>query len=268
MFKLHIKIVLLVFITLVLSNCTTTKDVAKVENIEQPLQSLLVGVTPDYPPIIFKQGGEIAGVEADLARMLATELGKPVKFVQLKWEKQITALLEGKIDIIMSGMSITRARRIRINFSDHYLKSGLVTMMRIEDAQKYDSVENIKRNLLNIGVVAATTSDVFVRKNFPNAIRIVALQKAGDAPTSLRTRSIDIFVHDAPSIMWLVSENEANVTALPEPLNEEYLAWGVRKNDEELLKQVNGILSKWKKDGTLNRILLRWLPSQYLERFD
>ena len=67
--------------------------------------------------------------------------------------------------------------------------------------------------------------------------------------------------------MWLVSENEADLTALLQPLNEEELAWGVRRDDPELLMQINSILNKWKNDGTLNRILLKWLPSQYLERF-
>ncbi len=77
---------------------------------------------------------------------------------------------------------------------------------------------------------------------------------------------IDIFVHDAPSIIWLVSENEAEITGVWEPLNEEYLAWGVRRDDQEFLTQVNGILKKWKKDGTLNKVLKRWLP--YLELSD
>lgn len=139
--------------------------------------------------------------------------------------------------------------------------------MRIEDAQKYSSTEKVIQSSSNIGVVAGTTSDVFVRKNFPNIFNIIALLEADDAPAALDRRSIDIFVHDAPSIMWLVSENEADLTALWEPLNEEKLAWGVRKDDQELLMQVNSILGKWKKDGTLNRVLLRWLPQKYLDRF-
>jgi polar amino acid transport system substrate-binding protein len=234
MFTLRIKIVFFGLLAFILGNCAATQ----VEHTEpKPFQEFLVGVTPNYPPIIFKQGGEFAGVDADLARMLALELGKPVKFVELRWDKQIPALLAREIDIIMSGMTITKARGIRVNFSDHYR------------------------------VVSGTTSDVFVRKNFPNLLNVVALQEADDAPAALDRRSIDIFIHDAPSIMWLISENEADLSALRVPLNEEKLAWGVRRDDEKLLMKVNSILSKWKKDGTLNRILLRWLPSRYLEIF-
>jgi polar amino acid transport system substrate-binding protein len=264
MFKMYMKIALLFLVTLVFNNCTTTEYSISEDQMREPL---LVGVTPNYPPIIFKQSKGIVGIEADLARQLAEELGRTVRFVELRWDRQIPALLEGKTDIIMSGMSITGARKVRVNFADHYLTSGLVAMMLIENAEKYNSMEDVMYNYSTVGVVEGTTSDVFVNNNFKNLLNVVNLQKAGDAPVTLDRRSIDIFVHDAPSIMWLVSENEADLTALWEPLNEEYLAWGVRRNDEKLLIQVNSILNKWKKDGTLNRILLKWLPSQYLERF-
>ncbi len=260
MIRSYFKITLLVLVIFVFGNCTTAE-------VKDTVPSLLIGVTADYPPMIFKQGGNIAGVEADLASQLARELGMSVKFIELTWEDQIPFLMAGKTDIIMSGMSITKARKIRVNFADPYLKSGLVAMMHIENARKYDSIESIKQGLVNIGVVEGTTSEVFVRKNFPNAARIAVFQKAGEAPVPLKNRSIDFFIHDAPSIMWLVSENEADLTALWEPLNEENLAWGVRKNDRELLMRVNSILTKWKNDGTLKRILLKWLPPQYLERF-
>lgn len=264
MAKLLIRILLVILITFVVSSCTTTKDAARPD---QSFDSLLVGVTPVYPPVIFKQGRKFAGIEADLARQLAIELGKQVQFVELAWKDQIPSLLAGKTDIIMSGMSITSKRKIRVNFTDHYLKSGLAVLMHVENSQIYYSIEDIQQSLLQVGVVEGTTSDVFVRKNFPNAMRIASYQRAGDAVAPLKNKSIDIFVHDAPSIMWLVSENEADLTALLHPLNEEELAWGVRRDDPELLKQINSILNKWKNDGTLNRILLKWLPSQYLERF-
>ncbi len=264
MLALRIKIVFIVLFVFVLGGCATTE----VEYTEpNTFDEFLVGVTPNYPPIIFKQGGEIEGVEADLARMLASEIGRPIKFVELRWDKQIPALMAGDIDIIMSGMSITKARGIRVNFTDHYLKSGLVAMMLIENDEQYNSVEKVMQGYSTVGVVESTTSDGFVRKNFTKLLNMVALQEADDAPVALERRSIDIFVHDAPSIMWLVSENEANLTALWEPLNNEKLAWAVRKNDRELLMKVNSILTRWKEDGTLNGILLRWLPSKYMERF-
>ena len=66
---------------------------------EPPPIPLRVGVFPYYPPMIFKQNGEIRGAEADLAIRLAKMLGKEAQFIELGWEQLIPALTEGKIDI-------------------------------------------------------------------------------------------------------------------------------------------------------------------------
>ena len=66
---------------------------------------LRVGVTPNFPPMIFKLRKSLVGVEVDLAHALGRELGRPVEFVELPWDAQIPALLQGKTDIIMSAMT-------------------------------------------------------------------------------------------------------------------------------------------------------------------
>ena len=260
MSKNYLKILSVIVLALVFVSCASTQKPATQNNL------LRVGITPDYTPVIFKRDLKVVGIEADLARKLGEELNRPVKFVELGWDSQIPSLLNGKTDIVMSGMSITRARQVRINFSSSYLKSGLLAAMRAEDREEYDSLEKVKTRTSSVGVVEGTTSEAYVRRNFPNVLRVASLTKAGDAPTLLVNGSIDFFVHDAPSIIWLVSENEAELAALWKPLNEEALAWGVRKSDSALLNKVNSVLEKWEKDGTLDQILLKWLPAKYLER--
>jgi ABC-type amino acid transport substrate-binding protein len=228
-----------------------------------PANALRVGVTSTYPPIIFKQGGEFAGVEADLARLLGTRLGRPVHFVEVVWGRQIDALMAGQTDIIMSGMSVTEARTVRITFSDPYLEGGLMAAVRSEDAARYGSREALLQTDGVIGAIDRTTGDVFVQRNFPNARR-VTLSLASDGALALRRRTIDVFVHDGPSIAWLVSTNEADLAGIWVPLNRENLAWGIRRDDPALLAQVNEALAAWKRDGTLNEVLVRWLP--YLRR--
>ena len=228
-----------------------------------PANALRVGVTPTYPPIIFKQAGQITGVEADLARLLGTRLGRPVHFVEVVWDRQIDALMAGQTDIIMSGMSVTEARTVRIAFSDPYLEGGLMAAVRSEDAVRYGSREALLQTDGVVGALDRTTGDVFVQRNFPNARRIT-LSLASDGALALRRRTIDVFVHDGPSIAWLVSTNEADLAGIWVPLNRENLAWGIRRDDPALLAQVNEALAAWKRDGTLNEVLVRWLP--YLRR--
>lgn len=228
---------------------------------------LRVGVTPDYPPLIFRQGDTITGVEVDLARRLGQELKRPVTLVPLKWEEQIPALLEKKTDIIMSGMSVTPAREVRIRFTEPYLKSGLLAAFRAEDLKKYPTREIILNSFAVAAAVKDTTGDIFLQRNFARGTRKVVLRKAADGVDELKRRSIDIFIHDAPYILWMVSENESVLSALWEPLNQEDLAWGVRKGEEAFFNQVDQAVKKWKSDGTLDTLLGRWLPAPYLKRF-
>jgi polar amino acid transport system substrate-binding protein len=210
--------------------------------------------------MIFKTGEAVKGVEADFGNLLAKELKRMPQFVELPWDQLIPALIEGKIDIIMSGMSITDARKVRVDFAEPYMKSGLMTLMRGEDVPKYPTLQSLKESFTTVGVVRGTTGEDFVRKNFMQAQQIIALTRANDAAYPLKNQRIDLFVHDGPSIAWLVSENEADLKGFWEPWNEEFLGWAVNRGDKELLVTVNSVIRKWKQDGTTKEILTRWLP--------
>lgn len=251
--------VLLLLTAAIFSGCATATNPPPGPDMNR--NPLRVGVTPDYPPLIFKLDGNIAGAEADFARRLGAGLNRPVQFIDLPWDELIPALMAGKIDIIMSGMTITEVRKALINFSYSYLKSGLATLIRAEDASLFNSVERILESDSTVGVMVGTTSETFVREKFPNALIVIPFRNTSDVVYSLKARRIDLFVYDAPSIVWLVSENEGRLTGFWQPLNVEYLGWGVRRGDDELLKQVNSVLTIWSQDGTLRQILKRWLPN-------
>ena len=90
-----------------------------------------------FPPMVFKQGNDLVGVEVDLARILGQQLGRPIVFVEVPWKDQIEALNDKRTDIIMSSMSITDARRFVLNFSQPYFLVGQMALVRREDKSKY-----------------------------------------------------------------------------------------------------------------------------------
>jgi ABC-type amino acid transport substrate-binding protein len=229
------------------------------------LPPLRVGVVRDYPPLVFRVNDSFSGAEAEMARLLGRALSRPVQFVQRGFDDQIPALLAGETDIIMTGMVITDARKVRINFSDYYLKSSLAVACRASDAGQFNSMENILGNAGTVGVIGSTVAEAYVRRTFPGTIRVILLGKPSDAPFELKNRRIDVYVDDAPSIAWIASSNASEVRGLFEPMTTAYYGWGVSKDDDVLLGQVNGLLSQWKKDGTLDRVLRRWLP--YLKSY-
>ncbi len=220
---------------------------------------LKVGVTPDYPPLVYKDAGQVVGVEPDLARRLGQALGRPVTFVELKWEQQIPALLKGETDLIMSGMSVTEARKVRVAFTDPYLKTGQMALMRRQDTERFHSPAALLSEVSTVGVKGGTTGDQYVQESMPNARKLTYMLPR-DGAFDVKRKKIDIFIHDGPSIAWLVSENEAELTGLFTRLTEEDLAWAVRRGDRALQEAANSVLAGWRTDGTLERVLSYWMP--------
>ncbi len=221
---------------------------------------LRVGITPNQPPMAFKQNGKIVGVEADFAKALGAQLGREVKFVEVDWEDQIPELLANHTDIIMSSMSITTLRQLRVNFCAPYLQIGQMTLVRAEDANKYllgfpDPPQGV------IGVIKATTGDFVVQQDLTHSKR-KEYTSGEEAAHALIKKRIDLFISDSPTIWWLAAENEANnLVAVPQLLTNEQLAWAVNKSNPGLRDAANAALDKWQKDGTAQRILKQWVPA-------
>jgi polar amino acid transport system substrate-binding protein len=219
---------------------------------------LRVGVTPNAPPLIFKEGG-LVGAEADLAQALGRDLGRKVVFVEEKWENLIDSLCDNRIDIIMSPMTITLARSYRIAFSDPYLNVGQMALARSGDTYNYvlNLASQAKRG---IGVKPGTTADLLVRQEMPGVTRKY-FPDGEAAAEALLKQKVDLFISDSPMIWYLAGHYETKgLSVIPIMLSQEQLGWGVRRSDTELLKQVNAFLAKAQTSGELSRILGRWMP--------
>jgi len=230
--------------------------------VPQPVTSqpaLRVGIAPNYPPIAFKQQGRLAGLEVDCALGLEAELGRRVELVELDWEALIPALESGKIDVIMSGMSITEARARRVRFVSYYLRVGQMAMFRKADQLQLSSPTLLTMTHSRVGFVAGTTGAAYVQGNLPQA-QYVPLRSTDEGLQALRAGEIDVFVHDAVTA-WRVGDNAANDTLTSSfvPLTEEYLAWAVRQTDEALHRDLEAVLARWKRSGRLQELFQKWL---------
>ncbi len=220
---------------------------------------LRVGVSAKSPPMIFKEAGRITGVEADLAEALGKELGRPVVFVDQDWEDLIDALCEDRVDIIMSAMSITPARRYRVAFTKPYLKVGQMALTR--SGEKYNYLLNLASQAEHgVGLKAGTTADFLVRQEFPRLKR--KYYKSGDeAAAALVKKKIHLFISDAPMVWHLAGLYETKgLTVMPLVLSQEELAWAVRRSDTQLLDAANAFLQKAQDSGELNRTFSKWMP--------
>ena len=241
--------------------CLTACAAASRPGLEASPNILRVGVCANSPPMIFRQDdGAYAGFEADLARELASSLGKTVYFVDCEWNDLIPALLENRIDIIMSGMTVTASRSVRVAFSDSYLRSGQIGLTTNANALRISGLNSLLNASIRVGMEKGTTGEIIVQQYFFSAKKVEFKNPEQGAQAVLKGR-IDVFVSDAPVVWWFASFYESQgLMALPFFISEENIAWAVRKDDTALLAGANRFIANWKQDGRLTALLRRWLP--------
>jgi polar amino acid transport system substrate-binding protein len=244
-----------------ITGCVSSDQKAAKSTVIAPdINILRVGVTPNAPPLIFKQGKKVVGLEADFAREFAKYLGKSLRFVELEWEDQIPALLENRIDIIMSGMTRTPLREVRIAFTNRYLESGQMALIRREDAARFSTGIFSLTTSSAIGVVKNTFGEYFVDERY-SSVKKELYSNPSAAAKAVIDKKIDMFIYDAPMILYLASENEnKGLTALFALLTKENLAWGVRKDNSDLLTSANSFLQNPDNKKMLKKMTQYWIP--------
>ncbi len=222
---------------------------------------LNVGVCPDYPPVIYKKGNKIAGIEADLAEYVGKKLDAKIIYVNMSFKSLIPALEDGKIDIIMSGMSDADIRKDKVRFLEPYMNSGLMAIVRKSDFDKFNSYTNIYKTL-KIGCIDGTTGEAFVKENAKKA-KCITFENDKKGLQALKSGKIDVFVDDAPYILKYSSDNK-NLTALPWLLSNDRLAWAMSKDSRSdyLYYKINRIINRARQNGDLRRILNKYFEIQ------
>jgi len=219
-----------------------------------------IGISPDYMPLAYKDPAVgLAGLEVDFANQLGKNLGKEIVFVETPFPELIPSLLEERIDIIMSGMSITREREKLVSFTDSYATIGQMALVRAKDRSAFPNVQSFSQLTSKVGFVRDTTGEIAAKAFFPRAT-LLPQSTIDVGIAALRKGEIEVFIHDAPTV-WRITgnPNEKELVGLYWPLTKEPLAWAVRKDDRSLLFALNRELQQWKVSGSLKQTLSRWV---------
>ncbi len=242
-----------------LGACASRQGPGRSANSDLP--ELRIGIAPNYPPLAFKRNGQITGVEAQFAAKLGPALGMQTVLVGTPWEDLIPALRDHRIDIIMSGMSITDQRQQLVSFAHPYMRVGQMMLVCRAAAKRLRNNQTINQPTTRVGFVSGTTGEAYVRQHLKRA-HPQGFESVDAAVAALRANQLDVFVHDAPSIYSLTAGSDAKDSPLVgryEPLTEEYLAWAVRKDDDALRTRLDAILTQWNADGMLDSVLSKWI---------
>jgi ABC-type amino acid transport substrate-binding protein len=225
-----------------------------------------IGIAPHYPPLAYKFRGQMVGIEVDFANQLGKELNKQITFVEIPWSEIIPALVEGKIDIIMSGMSITEERAQLVSFTEPYMQIGQMALVRTKDQAAFATLERFLDTTSRLGFVSDTTGEQVAKAMFSKA-KLVPQPTVESGVAALRQGLIDIFIHDAPTV-WRVGGDpgENELIGLYWPLTVEPLAWAVRKSDVPLQFALSQKVNEWKVTSQLQQIMSRWIVMRITTR--
>ena len=222
--------------------------------------ALRVGLSADYPPLHYKQDGKIVGLEVDNATAVAKILGKKLVLFEYSFHELMQALEQGRIDVIMSGISITEERAEKITFTDPYLEIGQMAIFHMDKIASFSQPRAIYRDNVRVGVEPGTTGASFVKKELTNA-EVIFFVNPEAAFYGLRNDTIDVYIHDAPTSWHLASSGGFDdLISTYQQLTTESLAWAVAPGNTELLTELNRALGMMKSQGTLDYIINRWIP--------
>lgn len=222
--------------------------------------ALKVGMSADYPPLHFSEDGKLHGIEVDNVRTVSEILSRPMRIEVMPFDDLIPALEQGRIDVIMSGFSVTAERSQRVQFTDSYLRVGQMAIMHKSKVGRFSQPWAVYREGIRIGVEPGTTGAAFAERELADAV-VRTYPDPTSAFNGLRRDEIDLYIHDAPTSWQLANSLENDdLISLYAPLTEEMLAWAVRQGDVALAEELNRALALMKSNGSLQYILNRWIP--------
>ena len=224
--------------------------------------TLRVGISTDYAPVAFKDNGKIVGIEADLAQYIGYITGMTIKLIETPWDNLEDSLNQGKIDVVMSGVSITDERKERVDFTQSYMTIGQMVLIKADNIMSLSSKMAMYSAGKRFGSVNNTTGQKFVESEFLNS-QISVFNTVELGIKALKSDEIDYFVHDAPTI-WqytvMPATQDKELFGLYEYMTDEPLAWVVKKGNKALLEKLNQALSTMQSKGFVNKTINRWIP--------
>ena len=239
-------------------------DLAKKSTIEEILKrgELRVGFESGYVPFeMTNKKGEFIGFDMDYARRLAKSMG--VKFVPVNtaWDGIIPALMTGKFDIIMGGMTITQERNLKINFADPYIVVGQTILLNKKLENEVKSYKDLNNPKFIVTSAIGTTGEQAIKKYIPKAT-YKGFETQGEAGLEVISGKADALVYDLPFCGFLYgSQGQGKTIFLSDPFTYEPLAWAIKKGDPDFLNYLNNFLRQSRGDGFYERLFNKWIIS-------
>ncbi len=236
--------------------------------------TLVMATNAAFPPYEYYEGNKIVGIDAEIAAEIAKKLDMKLEIKDIEFDSIVAGVSSGKYDIGMAGMTVTQDRLKSVNFSTSYAK-GIQSVIVLENSE-YSSFEDFYTGFdadenpagvkdgVKIGVQMGTTGDIYASdepKNWGFGKDKVAQYNTGaDAVQALLTGKVTAVIIDNEPAKAYVAANKGLKILEGSYADEDY-AICLAKNNDELLKKINSALDELIKDGTVKKIVDRYIKA-------
>ena len=218
---------------------------------------IVFATSPDYPPFENLEDGEYVGLDMDLGRAIAEELGLECEYTNIDFDGIVPAIVAGgQADAGLSGISVTPEREEEVNFSTpYYIDNQAVAVMSDNtELTEENAAEALNSEAVTIAVQSGSTGADFAGENFPNA-EIVTFPNFTDAFAAVQAGQADAVCGNLAVVEQMLSGAYADQhTILTSATGEEY-AIAVSKDNPELLEAINDAIATLDENGTLETIV-------------
>ena len=263
------------FITIILSLCLLAGFACLASCGGNSEETLTMATNAAFPPYEYKEGDKIVGIDAEIAEKIAEKIGMKLEIVDTEFGSIIGGVQSGKYDIGMAGMTVTEERLESVNFSDTY--ANAVQVVIVKEDFEYASYEDFYTGYdeegnptgvidgIKIGVQQDTTGDIYASSE-PSGWgfgedNVIRYKTGADAVQALISGKVSCVIIDNEPAKSYVAANKG-LTILDTTYVEEEYAIAIAKDNEALLEDINEALDALIKDGTVKKIIDKYIPAE------
>jgi polar amino acid transport system substrate-binding protein len=220
---------------------------------------LVVGTAASMPPLnMTTKDGQIIGMEPDLARVMAGALGVKLRLKPVPFSELIAALESGGVDVILSGMTITPARNLKVAFVGPYYVSGKSILTKTATLAAARHVSHINTPATVLAALRGSTSQLFVERLIPKAT-LVLTDNYDQAVAMVLENRVHALVADHPICTTSVLRYpDKGLIALANPISYEPIGVALPANDALFVNWIQNFLGTLEKSGELEVLRRRW----------
>ena len=218
---------------------------------------LVMATNAEFRRYEYHDGGEIVGIDAEIAKAIADELGMELEIEDIAFDSIIPEITSGKADMGLAGMTVTEDRKQSVDFTDTYAKASQKIIVKEDSA--IASPDDLTGVI--VGVQQGTTGDIYVSDLEADGTTVERYNKGFEAVQALSQGKIDAVVIDGEPAKTFVAQTEG-LKILEESFTDEEYAIAVKKGNTELLEKINGALKTLKDNGTLDEIVAKYIKAE------